>query len=183
LQLHSLRINSADELEGGFKDAVKAGSEALAWTAGALLSSVQKQTINLAAKNRLPTIYHRQSYFANGGLMSYGPDDVEPYRRAATYVDKILKGAVFKLMMNSNFVGCSTGRSKLMRDVIISSPNEHRRNTYSGISSNLLLLIPVVIGLVMHFKILNIFWKFQLIVCSTTRTAKISPLQQWRRLT
>jgi putative ABC transport system substrate-binding protein len=93
LQLHSLRINSADELEGGFKDAVKAGSDALAWTAGALLSSVQKQTINLAAKNRLPTIYHRQSYVANGGLMSYGPDDVEPYRRAATYVDKILKGA------------------------------------------------------------------------------------------
>jgi putative tryptophan/tyrosine transport system substrate-binding protein len=92
LQLHSLRINSADELEGGFKDAVKAGSDALAWTAGALLSSVQKQTINLAAKNRLPTIYHRQSYVANGGLMSYGPDDVEPYRRAATYVDKILKG-------------------------------------------------------------------------------------------
>jgi putative ABC transport system substrate-binding protein len=93
LQLHSLRINSADELEGGFKDAVKAGSDALAWTAGALLSSVQKQTINLAAKNRLPTIYHRQSYVTNGGLMSYGPDDVEPHRRAATYVDKILKGA------------------------------------------------------------------------------------------
>jgi putative tryptophan/tyrosine transport system substrate-binding protein len=93
LQLHSLRINSADELEGGFKDAVKAGSDALAWTAGALLSSVQKQTINLAAKNRLPTIYHRQSYVTNGGLMSYGPDDVEPYRRAAVYVDKILKGA------------------------------------------------------------------------------------------
>jgi putative ABC transport system substrate-binding protein len=93
LQLHSLRINSADDLEGGFKDAVKAGSGALAWTAGALLSSVQKQTINLAAKNRLPAIYHRQSYVANGGLMSYGPDDVEPYRRAVLMVDKILKGA------------------------------------------------------------------------------------------
>jgi putative tryptophan/tyrosine transport system substrate-binding protein len=93
LQLHSLRINSANDLEGGFKDAVKAGSGALAWTAGALLSSVQKQTINLAAKNRLAAIYHRQSYVANGGLMSYGPDDVEPYRRAALMVDKILKRA------------------------------------------------------------------------------------------
>jgi len=50
-------------------------------------------------------------------------------------------------------------------------------------SSNLLLLIPVVIGLVMYFKILNIFWKFQVIVCSTTRTAKTSRSQQWRRLT
>jgi hypothetical protein len=50
-------------------------------------------------------------------------------------------------------------------------------------SSNLLLLIPVVIGLVMYFKILNIFWKFQVIVSSTTRTAKTSQSQQWRRLT
>jgi len=50
-------------------------------------------------------------------------------------------------------------------------------------SSNLLLLIPVVIGLVMYFKILNIFWKFQVIVSSTTRTAKTSHSQQWRRLT
>jgi putative tryptophan/tyrosine transport system substrate-binding protein len=78
LQLHSLGINSAAELEGGFKDAVKAGRGALAWTSGALLGSVAKQTINLAAKNRLPAIYHRQVYVADGGLMSYGPDEVEP---------------------------------------------------------------------------------------------------------
>jgi hypothetical protein len=50
-------------------------------------------------------------------------------------------------------------------------------------SSNLLLLIPVVIGLVMYFKILNIFWKFQVIVSSTTHTAETSQSQQWRRLT
>jgi putative ABC transport system substrate-binding protein len=92
LQLHSLGINSAAELEGGFKDAVKAGSGALAWTSGALLGSVAKQTINLAAKNRLPAIYHRQVYVADGGLMSYGPDEVEPYQRTALMVDKILKG-------------------------------------------------------------------------------------------
>src|SRR5215471_10709058 len=93
LQLHSLGINSAAELESGFKDAVKAGSGALAWTSGALLGSVEKQTINLAAKNHLPAIYHRQSYVAHGGLMSYGPDEVEPYQRTALMVDKILKGA------------------------------------------------------------------------------------------
>src|SRR5215831_13059256 len=52
LQLHSLRINSAAELEGVFKDTVKARSGALAWTSGALLGSVQKQAISLAAKNR-----------------------------------------------------------------------------------------------------------------------------------
>jgi len=93
LQLYSLGINSAAELEGGFKDAVKAGSGALAWTSGALLGSVAKKTINLTAKNRMPAIYHRQVYVADGALMSYGPDEVEPYRRTALIVDKILKGA------------------------------------------------------------------------------------------
>jgi putative ABC transport system substrate-binding protein len=93
LQLHSLKVNSADKLESGFKDLVKAGSGALAGTAGALIGSNQKQIINLAAKNRLPAIYNRALWVANGGLMSYGPDEIEPYRRAAVLVDKILKGA------------------------------------------------------------------------------------------
>jgi putative tryptophan/tyrosine transport system substrate-binding protein len=93
LQLHSLKVNSADQLESGFKDAIKAGSGALAGTAGALLSSDQKRIINLAAKNRLPAIYNRASWVAAGGLMSYSPDQIEPYRRAAILVDKILKGA------------------------------------------------------------------------------------------
>ena len=93
LQLHSLKVSSADKLESGFKDAVKAGSGALAGTAGALLGSIQKQIINLAAKNRLPAIYSRAFAVANGGLMSYGPDEIEPYQRAALMVDKILKGA------------------------------------------------------------------------------------------
>jgi putative ABC transport system substrate-binding protein len=45
-----------------------------------------------AAKNRLPTIYPYRYYVADGGLISYGPDTVEPFRRAAGYVDRILKG-------------------------------------------------------------------------------------------
>ena len=92
LQLHSLKINRAAELESSFNDAIKAGSEALAGTSGALLGSIQKQTISLAAKHRLPAISARQSWVENGGLLSYGPDDVEPYRRAALMVDKILRG-------------------------------------------------------------------------------------------
>ena len=92
LQLHSLKVNSADKLESGFKDAVKAGSGALAGTSGALLGSLQKHIISLAAKNRLPAIYTRAVAVANGGLMSYGPDEIEPYQRAAVIVDKILKG-------------------------------------------------------------------------------------------
>lgn len=48
--------------------------------------------MDLAAKNRLPAIYARRDYVENGGLMSYGADLTEPYKRAANYVDKILKG-------------------------------------------------------------------------------------------
>jgi len=48
--------------------------------------------IELAATYRLPAIYHQGDFADSGGLMSYGTDQAEPYRRAAVYVDKILKG-------------------------------------------------------------------------------------------
>jgi len=92
LQLHSLEVRSADKFDSGFNDAGKAGSSALAVTGGALLSSNQDQIVNLAATNRLPAIYMRGDWVAKGGLMSYGPDENEPYKRAAWMVDKILKG-------------------------------------------------------------------------------------------
>jgi putative tryptophan/tyrosine transport system substrate-binding protein len=93
LQLHSMAVNSADEFERGFQEAVKARSGALAVTGAALMSNNQKQVINLADKNRLPAIYNRENWVASGGLMSYGPDEYEAYQRAAVMVDKILKGA------------------------------------------------------------------------------------------
>jgi len=49
--------------------------------------------LDFAAKNRLPAIYHYSEFVEAGGLMSYGPDNTDIWRRAATYVDKILKGA------------------------------------------------------------------------------------------
>jgi putative tryptophan/tyrosine transport system substrate-binding protein len=57
------------------------------------MSNNQKQIINLADKNRLPAIYNRGNWVASGGLMAYGPDEVEAYQRAAVMVDKTLKGA------------------------------------------------------------------------------------------
>jgi len=93
LQLHSFKINSAEKLESDFKEAVKAGSGALAVTSGAVIASIRTQIIRLAAKSRLPAIYLRANWVAEGGLMSYGPDEIEPYQRVAYYVDKILKGA------------------------------------------------------------------------------------------
>jgi putative ABC transport system substrate-binding protein len=57
-----------------------------------LLLSNQKRVAELAVKYRLPSIFSRQDFVEAGGLMSYGADRVEPYRRAAVMVDKILKG-------------------------------------------------------------------------------------------
>ena len=93
LQLYSMEISSADQFEIAFKEATKAGSTAVAGTLFALANSNQKQIADLAIRNRLPSIYARGDYVASGGLMSYGADLFEPYRRAAVYVDKILKGA------------------------------------------------------------------------------------------
>jgi putative ABC transport system substrate-binding protein len=93
LQLHSMAVNSADEFESEVKKTVKARSGALSITAGAFLTTNQTQIINLATKYRLPDISAGGEFVANGGLMSYGPDRIEPYQRAAVMVDKILKGA------------------------------------------------------------------------------------------
>ncbi len=89
LQIHSIEVTSAD-LEGAFKEATKAGNIALAVTQSPLLG--QKRISDLATKNRLPAIYNERNFVDSGGLMSYGVDRTEPYRRVASMVDKILKG-------------------------------------------------------------------------------------------
>ena len=60
---------------------------------GPILTPRQKDVAELAVKHRLPAIYENSEEVEAGGLMSYGPNATERYRRAATYVDKILKGA------------------------------------------------------------------------------------------
>ncbi len=92
LQLHSMEISSADKFESAFKGAIKARSAALAVTQSSLAASNQKPIVDIAAKNRLPAIYPREDFVESGGLMSYGADRIEPYKRAAWMVDKILKG-------------------------------------------------------------------------------------------
>ena len=74
LQLHSMAVDSADQLDSEFKEAVKARSGALVVTAGALLTTIQARIINLATKYRLPAICAGREFVANGGLMSYGSD-------------------------------------------------------------------------------------------------------------
>jgi len=92
LQLHSMEVSSADKFDAAFKEATKAGSDALAVTRSTLNNSYQKRIADLATKNRLPAITSRRDFVESGGLMSYGADQAEPNKRAASMVDKILKG-------------------------------------------------------------------------------------------
>jgi putative tryptophan/tyrosine transport system substrate-binding protein len=66
---------------------------ALITVTGAVLISQPKKIADLAIKNRLPSMYELSQYVDAGGLMSYAANDAEGFRRAAVYVDKILKGA------------------------------------------------------------------------------------------
>jgi putative ABC transport system substrate-binding protein len=93
LEIHSMEVNSADKFEGAFSEAIKPRSNALAVTLSALFTRHQKQILSLAAKHRLPAIYTREEFIDHGGLMSYGADEDEPFKRIAVMIDKILKGA------------------------------------------------------------------------------------------
>jgi len=92
LELRSIEINAASELDSALKEIVKSRTNALAVALSPLINSLQKRIVELAAKNRLPAIYPRGDYVESGGLMSYGADRGEPYKRVAVMVEKILKG-------------------------------------------------------------------------------------------
>ena len=92
LQIHSMEVSSSNQFENAFKEATKAGSAALALMGSPFFFSNQKQIVELAAKHRLPAIYANKEFVVSGGLMSYGADEAEPYRRMASIIDKILKG-------------------------------------------------------------------------------------------
>ena len=91
VQLQSLSVRDAGELEGAFAAMSREHAEALVVLPGFSLHSAR---INeLAARSRLPTIWEGRDAVADGGLMAYGTDYASLWQRAATYVDKILKGA------------------------------------------------------------------------------------------
>jgi ABC-type uncharacterized transport system substrate-binding protein len=92
LQLHPIEVSRADKFESAFQGAIKARSAALALMESSFFFSNQKQIVDLATKHHLAAIYGNVEFVVSGGLMSYGADRDEPYRRAASMVDKILKG-------------------------------------------------------------------------------------------
>jgi putative ABC transport system substrate-binding protein len=94
IQLQSLDVRGPNpDLEGAFQAAVKGGSRAVITITGNLLFRNSKRIADLAIKHRLPSMYEGKTWVEAGGLMSYSANDIEIFRRVATYVDKILKGA------------------------------------------------------------------------------------------
>jgi len=93
LKLYSMQIYSGDDLENAFKAAVKARSGAVAVTQSSEIATNIQRVIQLTAKHRLPAIYATPEYAEAGGMMVYGTGRTELAKRAAIYVDKILKGA------------------------------------------------------------------------------------------
>jgi putative tryptophan/tyrosine transport system substrate-binding protein len=88
-----VEVRSAEELDNAFSTIASARPQALAVIADRFLLAHRRQIVEFAAVNRLPSMYPYREYVDAGGLMSYAPSNVELFRGAATYVDKILKGA------------------------------------------------------------------------------------------
>jgi putative ABC transport system substrate-binding protein len=94
IQLLSLEVRgSTADLESAFQNAVKGKAGALITVSNAALARSPKEIAELALKNRLPSLSERSGYAEAGGLMDYSSNYTENFRRAAVYVDKILKGA------------------------------------------------------------------------------------------
>jgi putative ABC transport system substrate-binding protein len=93
LQLQSLEVRGLDDFAAAFETAKRIGSQAILTTASPLINTVRERLLDFAAKNRLPAMYAGPEFVDAGGLMSYAPSYGDLFRRAATYVDKILKGA------------------------------------------------------------------------------------------
>ena len=94
LQLQSVEVTRADDLDRAFTAMTAERAQALVVPAGNSLAFTNRHEIaSLAQKNRLPALYGVREYADAGGLIAYGPNAADLWRRAAIYVDKILKGA------------------------------------------------------------------------------------------
>ena len=93
VELQYLDVSSPKDVETAFREARKGRADAVLVLQGGVFNFQRKQIAALAVKSRLPAIYHAPEWVEDGGLMSYGVSVTDLYRRAATYVDKILKGA------------------------------------------------------------------------------------------
>jgi putative ABC transport system substrate-binding protein len=93
LQLHTIEVPTPDQIPARFETTTAAGAEALIVLPDAMFWNQRVQIVTLAAQHRMPVIYPEREYADEGGLLAYGQNVPDNWRRAAIYVDKILKGA------------------------------------------------------------------------------------------
>jgi len=85
-------VRDASEIERNVAAFARSSNSGLIVTASALAQGHRELIITLATRHKLPAVYFDRSFVAVGGLISYGPDQIDQYRQAAGYVDRILKG-------------------------------------------------------------------------------------------
>jgi putative ABC transport system substrate-binding protein len=93
LKLYVVKARGPDDFPRAFAEMKRRQVDALTVLSSPVFASERRRIAELAVKNRLPTVFAFRAYVDAGGLMSYGPNIADLFRRAATYVDKILKGA------------------------------------------------------------------------------------------
>ncbi|MGB6816159.1 MAG: ABC transporter substrate-binding protein, partial [Pseudolabrys sp.] len=92
VEVNPVNMRDAGEIERGLAAFARSPGGGLIVTAGTAANRHRNLIIALAARHKLPAVYYERYFVAAGGLISYGPDFVDQYRRAAGYVDRILKG-------------------------------------------------------------------------------------------
>ena len=93
VRLQFVEARGPEDFDRAFSDMTSAGVGALTMLPSNLLFNERRRLVDLAAKHRLPAVYFAREFVDAGGLMAYGANGADLFRRAATYVDKILKGA------------------------------------------------------------------------------------------
>jgi putative tryptophan/tyrosine transport system substrate-binding protein len=126
IQLHLVEARGPGDVDKAFSDMTRSRVAALAVFSTPMFARERNRLVGLATKHRLPTVFSFGDYVDAGGLMSYGPDLADLFRRSATYVDKILKGAKpadlpveqptkFEFVINLKTLGLTIPPSLLLR--------------------------------------------------------------------
>lgn len=93
ITIHAVEVREPDDITSAFSSMAAAHEQGLIVVIDPLTFTHRKLIVDLAARNRLPAMFYVKEFVQLGGLMSYGPNNRDSFRRAATYVDRILKGA------------------------------------------------------------------------------------------
>ena len=93
VRLQVVEVRGPEDFDKAFSDMTRARADAVTVQSTNIFFIERRRLVELAAKNRLPAMYLVREFVDAGGLMSYAPNVADLFRRAATYVDKILKGA------------------------------------------------------------------------------------------